>query len=79
MDNHEYTEPEKVSTLTKFKHAMIHRIKLIVVSLIVVTIGFYLAGYPVLASGSITLAWILITLFVSMSTCLLSPGSKKNQ
>lgn len=79
MENHEYKEPETVGTLTKLKYALIHRVKLIVVSLIVVTIGFYLAGYPVLASGSITLAWILITLFVSMSTCLLSPGSKKSQ
>jgi len=79
MENHEYTEAEKVSTLTKLKYALLHRVKLITVSLVVVTIGFYLAGYPVLASGSITLAWILITLFVSMSTCLLSPGSKKNR
>ena len=79
MDEKGFNESEPVSTWTKLKYAVIHRIKLILVSLIAVTIGFYLAGYPVLASSSITLAWVLVTLFVSMSTCLLSPESKKNR
>lgn len=68
---------ESMSTWTKLKFAIQYRIKLIVISLILVTAGFYIAGYPVLAAGSVTVAWILITLFVSMSACLLSAGSKK--
>jgi hypothetical protein len=59
-----------------FGRAVMSRIVRIIVSFIVVTLVFILTDTPILATSAGTLAWGLISMFVSISSCLLTSGDK---
>lgn len=70
------TDDEKNSTLQRISQFILRCLIRIVISFIVVTVGFVMTSTPILATATVTLAWLLTASFVSVASCLLTMGEK---
>ena len=59
-----------------FGKAIGSRVVRVIISFMIVSIGFLVTDIPFLVTSSATLAWVLTSMFVSISSCLLTSGDK---
>ncbi len=69
-------DSEEMTTFKRVSQFIISRLIRIIISFIIVTIGFLVTDTPILATATATLAWILTSSFVSVAACLLTIGEK---
>lgn len=64
------------SFFQKARAVVISRLIRITISFIIITVGFFITDTPIFATAATVIVWFLSSMFLSISSCLLTTGTK---